>query len=249
MLKVIIVEDEKWAANMLRDSIKMVAPDCQIEGIASNLKDTKELIDKVKPDLAFFDIELPDGHSFDFLATLQKINFAIIFTTAHSKYAVTAFQYSAIDFIVKPITPDLVDVAIQKAKESISQKQMDKKIENFIENQDRPEEEKKIILECADTIHFAMFKEIVHCQSDNNYTNIYLVNGEKIFVSKTLKEFEQLLPSSMFYRVHQSHIVNFSFIKQIKKRTFRIILNNGDSVKLATRKKDALLKIMKDRML
>lgn len=247
MLKIIILEDEKKSACMLQDCIKMVAPDCSIEGIATNLKEGYDLILRTNPDLAFFDVELPDGHSFDLLAELPEINFDIIFTTAHSKYAVSAFKYSAIDFIIKPITPDAISDAIEKAKKSIYFKQMSAKINNLVENRKRPDEEKKIILQCADTIHFATINEIVRCQSDNNYTHIILSNSENILVSKPLKEYEQLLPQSLFFRTHQSHIVNLSYISQIKKRTFQIVLKNGDIIQLATRKKDKLIEAMKSR--
>lgn len=247
MLKVIIIEDENKASQMLQDCIKLVAPDCSVEGIATNLKDGKKLIETIKPDLAFLDVELPDGHSFDLLAELQKIDFGIIFTTAHGKYAVNAFKYSAIDFVIKPITPDAIKNAIEKANESLYVKQMSEKINNLVANRNRDEKEKKILLQCADTIYFATISEIVHCQSDNNYTNVFLNNGDKILISKTIKEFEQLLPNTQFFRTHQSHIVNLSYINQIKKRTYQIILKNGDTIQLATRKKEELLNVMKNR--
>lgn len=248
MLKVIILEDENKASQMLQDCIKMVAPDCSIEGIAKNLKEGEQIIKDVKPDLAFFDVELPDGHSFDLLARLPEIDFAIIFTTAHGKYAVNAFKYSAIDFIVKPITPNAIKDAIGKAKESFYIKQMREKINNLIENRNRKEEEKKIFLQCADSIYFVAINEVVRCQSDNNYTNVFLDNGDKILITKTIKEFELMLPQSLFFRSHQSHIVNVSYINQIKKKTYQIILKNGDAIQLATRKKEELLKIMKSRL-
>lgn len=245
MLKVIILEDENKAACMLQDCIKAVAPDCEIVGVASTLKEGKELILNTDIDLAFFDIELPDGHSFDLLAELPEINFDIIFTTAYSKYAVNAFQYSAIDFVVKPITPESISNAIEKAKKSFYFKQMSEKISNLVENRNRSDEEKRIILQCADSIYYATIKDIVRCQSDNNYTHIVLNNGENILVSKPLIEYEQMLPPFLFFRSHQSHIVNLSYISQIKKRTYQIVLKNGDIIQLATRKKDQLIEAMK----
>lgn len=247
MLKIIILEDENKAACMLQDCIKLVAPDCKIEGIASNLSECKTLIRDVKPDLAFFDVELPDGHSFDLLTELSEINFSIIFTTAHSKYAVSAFRFSAIDYVIKPITPDAISEAISKAKEAIYFKQMRDKIDNLLLNTKLNDDEKKIVLHCSDTIHFISLKEIIRCNADNNYTFVYLTNGTHILASKTIKDFEQMLPESMFFRCHQSHIVNISFISQVKKKTFEVILANGDKVQLATRKKEALLAVMKTK--
>ncbi len=247
MLKTIIIEDEANEARMLQDCIQLVASECDVLGVATTLTEAKFLINKTNPDLAFFDVELPDGKSIDMLADMKEINFGIIFTTAHSRYAINAFQLSAIDFVIKPITPKLITYAIEKAKKAIYFKEMQEKINNLIYNNTHPDDEKKIVLQCADSIYYVNVKDIVHCKADNNYTLFVLNNGSSIMVSKTIKEFEHLLPASIFFRTHQSHIVNLNYISQIKKKSLEIHLKNNDIVHLATRKKDQLMDILKSR--
>ncbi len=246
MLNIAIIEDEKKIADSLSSIIKNSAPDCNIVAYADSIESGLRLFATYKVDFAFFDVELKDGLSFKILEQLPSIDFRIVFVTAHSHYAINAFEYSALDYIVKPIHVDCVLRAITRAKKACQDKQATSNISFLLDNLNQSKENQKIILQTAETNHYVQLKEIVRCESENNYCNIILNSGEKILVSKPLKEYEKLLPCKCFFRVHQSHLINLNYIKQIKKRLYKIILSNGDKVPLASRRKEELTEKMKE---
>jgi two-component system LytT family response regulator len=176
------------------------------------------------------------------LEKLPKRNFKLIFVTSFDHYAIKAFKFSAVDYILKPVDPDQLIAAVEKVKAMAPAETVESKIDVLISNITSLE---KIALPASDGIRFIKISEIIRCESDNNYTLFYLTTKEKILVSKTLKDFELLLSGSKFYRVHKSHLVNLKFIaKYIPGEGGYLILEDGSHVDVSRRKKEGLLKIL-----
>ena len=245
MLRIIIIEDEKVLAETLMNVLAEVAPQCRVMGIAPSIVEARRLIETVKPDIAFLDVELKDGLSFDLLEKLPEINFEIIFVTAYSKYAFNAFKYSAIDFVVKPIDADDISRAVNRAVEALSDKDIGERVKLLLQNKDENQSNQRIILKTSESVHYVPIKDIIRCESDINYTTFHLTGGKNVVVSKTMGEFERILPD-YFFRVHRSHLVNLNFIHQVKKRSGIVILSNDEKIPVSSRKKDALLEVLKD---
>jgi two-component system, LytTR family, response regulator len=245
MYKVIIIEDDFELAQTLAKIISIEAPLFELVGIAGSILEGEKLIADVNPDVAFFDVELKDGLSFELLEKIQKIDFEIIFVTAYSQYAINAFHYSAIDFVLKPVDPDDIRRASERAVESISKKNIDERIKNMLFNRNQEPVEHRIILQTAGSVHFVRVKDIIRCESDVNYTTFYLSDGKSIMVSKTMGEFERLLPP-FFFRAHRSHLINLNYVVEVKKRSGIAILSNKEKIEISFRKKDAFLQALKD---
>jgi two-component system, LytTR family, response regulator len=245
MYKVIIIEDDIELAQTLAKVISNEAPFFELKGMAASIAEGEKLIAEVNPEVAFLDVELKDGLSFELLEKLPSINFEIIFVTAFSHYAINAFHYSAIDFVLKPIDPDDIRRASERAVESLSKKNIDERIQNLLFNRNKEPADHRIILQTAGSAHFVRVKDIIRCESDVNYTTFYLCDGKSIMVSKTMGEFERLLPSC-FFRAHRSHLINLNYVVEVKKRSGIAILSNKEKIEISFRKKDAFLKALKD---
>jgi len=245
MYKVIIIEDDIELAQTLAKVLSIEAPFFELKGIAPSIAEGEKLINEVKPDVAFFDVELKDGLSFELLEKLPKIDFEIIFVTAFSHYAINAFQYSAIDFVVKPIDPDDIRRASERAVESLSKKNIAERIQNLLFNRTKESTEQRLMLQTAGSVHFVKISDIIRCESDINYTTFFLSTGKSIMVSKTMGEFERLLPA-FFFRAHRSHLINLNYVVEVKKRSGIAILSNNEKIEVSFRKKEAFLNALKD---
>jgi two-component system LytT family response regulator len=245
MYKSIIIEDDIELAQTLAKIISVEAPSFELMGIAGSIAEGEKLIAEVKPDVAFFDVELKDGLSFELLEKLPKIDFEIVFVTAYSHYAINAFQYSAIDFVVKPIDPDDIRRASERALESLSKKNIDERIKNLLFNRSNENSEQRIVLQTAGSVHVVKVKDIIRCESDINYTTFYLSDGKSIVVSKTMGEFERILPP-YFFRAHRSNLINLNYVVEVKKRSGIAILSNNEKIEISSRKKDAFFQALKN---
>jgi two-component system LytT family response regulator len=188
------------------------------------------------------DVELNEGTGFDLLNQLNEITFQLIFITAHDKYALNAFRFSAIDFLVKPIDPEALQVAIERAKSGLEKNEIIKQLE-VIKETPTNNKEKKIVLKDSEAIYFVRIADILFCQADGPYTTFHIENSAKIIVSKNLKEYEDLLEPFGFERTHHSYLVNLSkVIRFDKKEGGTLVLEGNHSVFLSVRKKDQVLK-------
>ena len=181
---------------------------------------------------------MPDGSGFDLLDIVTDQNFKLIFTTASDQYAVKAFRFSAVDYLLKPIDPDELMAAVKRVS---SQNSPTDRIGLLKENLDQP---KRLALNTLEKIHIVEISEVLRCESSVNYTTFYFVDGTKLLVTKTLKEFDNLLTDHGFLRVHQSHLINTKFIKEFSKSSGDIILKNGTKVPVSTRKKQVLMEMI-----
>jgi two-component system, LytTR family, response regulator len=245
-MRVLIIDDEKNARDAIRHVIELYCPEIKIVGEADGVNNAKELIENKKPELVFMDIELSDGSAFDVLKKLSTIDFKIIFVSGHEGYAIKAFKFSALDYILKPVHPEELVTAVEKAKQSLEKENVQLKFDAFLSNMENISKEiKRIVLKTSDSIHVINVKEIVRCEADSNYTSFMLTNGKKILVSNTLKEYDEMFSAYNFFRAHQSHLVNIDFISSYeKKEGGYLIMKDKSTVPVSIRKKDALLKLL-----
>ncbi len=245
MIKTIIIEDVGNTREAINAILERNCPDIKVVGEAADVTSGIGLIHEAKPDLVLLDIQLKDGTAFDLLGGLATINFSIIFITAFESYAIRAFKFSALDYIVKPIrSADLVN-AIHKFTEIRHQEDLAIKIATYLSNLDHPPAGKKIVLKSVERIMVLDIKEIVRCESQANYTMFHLADGQQLLESKTLKEFEDLLEDFNFLRVHHSHMINLAHFRSFEKLGGGyIVMNDESTVPVSKRKKDKLLRIL-----
>lgn len=249
MIRCVIVDDESKAREILTEMVKLYCPDILLVGQAQDVTSAFQLINKVQPDLVLLDIKMPDGSGFDLLNKFDTINFKVIFITAHEEYAIKAFRFSALDYLLKPIDPSDLTNAIEKISAPVTGANMNEQFETFKDNYYNNENnsEKRIILKTSQNIYIVSLKDVIRCQSEKNYTYFYFTNRERIIVSKTLKDFEDILTDFNFMRVHRSHLINLKYIDRFEKNEGGIvIMTDGSKVEVSHRKKDALLNYIYD---
>lgn len=247
MIKAIVIDDVK----IVRDAIVGLLTECASELItviaeADSVKSGLIQINKHQPDVIFLDIEMKDGTGFDLLQQISIEKYKIVFITAYDHYAIKAFKYSAIDYLLKPIDPDELKTAVYKLKNAIEKEIIETKFNTlFLNLKSLNQSPEKIILKTTDSIYSINIKDIIRCESDNNYTRFYLVDGKKILTSVTLKEYEELFGGQKFFRIHQSHLINLLYFDYLKKQDGGLVVMKDKScLPLASRKKDAFLKII-----
>jgi len=189
---------------------------------------------------------MPDGTGFDLLNGLSTHNFKVIFITAHQEHALKAIKFSALDYILKPYTSEELINATNSALNEIETENNQLKIETFLTNfQEENNKPKKLVLNTSDNIYIVDIDNIIRCEADNNYTSFYTSDNKKIVMSKTLKEYESLLPQSHFIRIHRSHLININFLDRFeKKNSGKVIMKDKSTVPVSTRKKEQLLKML-----
>lgn len=246
-MKALIIEDEQKSREMLSEILKKKYPQIAILGLAKNVTEAVELINKTKPNLLFLDISMPDGTGFDVLEKTQDKKYDIIFTTATDKHALKAIKYSACDYLLKPIDLDDLEAAIKRLehKRSISMPSMDN-LQFLIQNLKRSDDNyNKITLPTGNAFEVVYIKDIIRCEADGSYTNFFLVGGKKLMVSASLKHYEDLLPERDFIRIHHHHLVNMNHvIRYLKEDGGYAIMTDNSKLEISRRKKDAFL----DRM-
>ena len=245
-LKTIIVEDEARGRNALKAMLNPIL-DVKFMGEAANVDEAIKLIDLSEPDLVLLDIEMPFKNGFDLLAAIPNRKFDVIFTTAYDSYAIKAFKFSAIDYLLKPIDPEDLKSAIEKtiAKRQNNIHQPQLQINNLLENLKSINKQNfKLSLPTFEGSLFIPIDDIIRCESDANYTRFHIKNEPKpVMVSKTLKEYDELLTDYGFCRVHHSHLINLKFIKKyIKGEGGIVVMLDGAEVEVSRRKKEVFQK-------
>lgn len=240
----VIVEDMKDAMALLKSDIERCHPNIEIINTARSVVDAAKVLRKVQPDILFLDIMLGDGTGFDVLEILPDLKSKIIFVTASDEFAIKAFKFAAIDYVLKPYTDNELSDAIDRAKQHIQPNKERLAIlkDTLITPEKTPN---KISLHTLDKISIVNLEDIIRCESDSNNTLFYLKNGKKIFVTKTLKYFADLLQPIGFLRIHQSHLVNLNYISAfIKADGGYLMLKNGENVPVSVRKKAEVIEIL-----
>ncbi len=244
MINAIIIDDEPHMRQTIRKMLNSLCPDVKIMCEAGSVAEGVAAVRNFHPDLIFLDIKMDDGTGFDLLKLLKPIDFKVIFITAWENFAIKAFKFSALDYLLKPVDPDDLAQAVQKARQTI-QSDFNTQIENLTEHlHDQDKSTRKIIIRTAENIYLIKVKDIVYCESDGNYTTVNLLDGAKILVSATLKEYEDLLMEYGFFRVHKSWLINLRYISRFEKAEGgMIVLENGNKIPVASRKRELLLEM------
>ena len=241
-MKVAIIDDEPKARAILRVLVGQYRPDHAIVGEAEDVESGLELIRQEKPDVVLLDIRMPDGTGFDLIEKLGANSPYIIFVTAYDQYALQAFRLSAVDYILKPVIPSDLVKALDKAGEAAEEGTLDLRLKAALENFKGRNSPGKLVLKTAEAVIVVRIDEIVRCQSDANYTTFFLDSGRSLVVSRTLKEYEQMLSPAGFLRIHQSHLVNLQFFREFRKREDHILLTDGSKAPVASRRREVLMR-------
>ncbi|MGI9543730.1 MAG: LytR/AlgR family response regulator transcription factor [Cyclobacteriaceae bacterium] len=243
LLSAVIVDDEKHCLETLSWQLQRFCPEVNLLATCSGAQEALEILQKQSVDLVFLDIEMPHMNGFEMLQQLSSIKFDVIFTTAYDMFAVKAFQFSAVDYLLKPIDKDQLQQAVQKVLlkgQAISAEQLNVLFQSLYQQAPNMQ---KIALPTMEGLEFIQSNQIVHCQSESNYTHIFLQNGSKLLISKTLKETEEMLTGHNFMRVHHSHLINLNHIKKyVKGDGGYVIMSNDDSINVSRSRKEDLLK-------
>jgi two-component system LytT family response regulator len=244
VLRTLIIDDEAHVRESLTDMLKLHCSNAKVIGQAEGVKSGIKAIQTHHPDLILLDIKMKDGTGFDLLEKIDNIDFKIIFITAFDQYAIKAFKFSALDYLLKPVESVDLKEAIDKA-DKISQKEVNTQLNTLANNlQTDDQSKKKIILKTFDNVYLVKVKDIIYLESDGRYTTIFLESGEQVIVSSTLKHYDELLRDFGFYRVHKSYLINLEHIHRFGKAEGGYVILEGDArVPVASRKREELLEL------
>jgi len=237
MIRTVIINSDIDSNPLLLEIIQEYATSIDIVGIARNIEEGIQYIEEHKPDLIFLDLEMDGSSSFDMLDSFKNPSFKIIFTTEDEKYALKAFKYGAIDYILKPFAPQDILSSIDRVKRT----QFDEAIYNrldYLIKQNHIGQNHKITIPTSEGINVLSISDIVRIEADRSYCFIYLTDGDRILVSKPLKEIESQLPNDIFFRIHSAYLINLDYVKKYSKEDGgNVILNDGSHAPIARRRK------------
>lgn len=241
-MRILLVDDELPCRTLLRSYLRAFYPEAQIIGEAGSVAEAAEVLARTRPDLLLLDVHLPDGTGFDLLDRFPQPDFRVIFTTGHDEFALKAFRYSAVDYLLKPIDPDLFIEAVRKINIPAPAMHWIEQIAQIHHNTSKATFD-RITLKTGDGLLFVHISDILYLEANGNFTFAYLESGEKHLVSTTMKEFEEMLPEPAFFRIHQSHLVNTARVKKfLKEDGGYVLMQNGAKLPIARRRKDDFLR-------
>ncbi len=243
MIKAIIIDDEQDCRDALINILERYCSGISVAGQAANVRDGLSIIKTQEPDVVFLDIQMPDGTGFDLLEKLEKVEFQVIFVTAYDHYALTAFKFSALDYILKPVDPQQLIRAVEKIRLApAGLDELKQKLNILLRNKNGFE---RITLPTLEGLSFVDVKDIIRCEAEGNYTWFYIDTGKKILITRTLKDYEDLLTPFGFFRVHHSHLVSIKYVdRYVKGGGGLVIMADGAKVDVSRRRKDEFLKQM-----
>jgi two-component system LytT family response regulator len=245
-VKAIIIDDEKNAIEVLKYQIEKYCPNIQLVAIACGGKEGIAAIKEFNPELVFLDVEMPSINGFDVLEETAPYNYKVIFTTAYDKFAIKAFKYSAVGYLLKPIDIEELISTVSKVLEE-GFYNLDNKVSQLLHHLDRSKQEKSIFaLPSKHGFDMVEVESIIRCESDNNYTIVHLSDGRKSVLSKTLKEVEENIDNKTFFRIHASHLVNIKYIDKIFKTDGGYItMKDGYTINISRSKRDDFFEFIK----
>jgi|JI10StandDraft_1071094.scaffolds.fasta_scaffold401171_1 two-component system LytT family response regulator len=248
-MKALLIDNEPQLRQGLKLLLESFCPEVKMiaesDGVISGL----EAIKNFKPDLVFLDVEMDDGTGFDLMKQVIDPHFQLIFVTAHNKYAIDAFHFCAIDYLLKPVDPEALQISVEKAITQIQNKDLKKQIDFLLHQvNNKPEQDKRIVLKDISNVYFVKVNEILYCEAEGTYTKFYLVGHDPILVSKNLKEYESMLEPLGFVRTHNSFLANPNKIHMFDKTEGgALILEGGHSIPVSQRKRDSVLAALEGR--
>jgi two-component system, LytTR family, response regulator len=249
MIKAIIIDDEKNALDVLSMQLVNYCKEVEVIKLCHGGEEGMKAIKSLTPDLVFLDIEMPKINGFDVLEGTKELNYKVIFTTAYDQFAIKAFRYSAIDYLLKPIDIEELKSAVSKvskmSKEQSSslESKLDQLYKHMGINQPRAN---KTALPIGDAYEMVSFSDIIRCESDSNYTTIFLADNRKVTLSKTLKDVEDGFSQNTFFRIHNSHLINTQFVTKFYKTDGGyVIMKDGKQISISRARKDDFFEFMK----
>lgn len=240
-MKVALIDDEEDARKTLRHFLSSLQPGFEIQeanGVVAGL----ELIQSFQPELVFLDVMMSDGTGFDLLKQLPTISFKLVIVSGHQEFALQAFRFSAIDYLVKPVDPEELQSTLSRIQPATPQSWQ--QIIQVLKQGMQPIKitDRKIVLKDLNSVFVVAVSSIIRCEASDNYTTFHLTNQSPILVSRPLKEYEELLTPFNFLRVHQSHLINLNQLQQFNKREGgSVIMKDGSEVPVSSRKREALM--------
>jgi two-component system LytT family response regulator len=244
MIRTVIVDDEIDSIRVLQRLLETACPNVDLVGKADGVETGLLMIQTSRPDLVFLDIEMTKGNAFDLLNQLQPLNFRVIFVTAFDNYALRAFKYSAVDYLLKPVDMDDLRNAVERVSSELLEKSMVEKMQALLENVSTLQlSRQKMAIPTINGLIFVTIEDIIRLEAKGSYTIIYLGNKEQVMATRNIKEYEDLLPETIFCRVHNSHIINLQNIQKYNKgRGGYITMEDGSSIEVATRRREEFLR-------
>jgi two-component system, LytTR family, response regulator len=248
-MKLLIIDNEANQRTTARAMLSAFCPEADIVEEADGVQTGLLAINRFKPDIVMLDVEMDDGTGFDLMRQITDPAFQLVFVTAHNKYAIDAFKFSAIDYLLKPVDPEALQLCIKKAADRLQARDLGRQIEFLMKQvSGRPDADKRIVLKDVDNVYFVKVTDILFCEAEGTYTKFYFSNGNPILVSKNLKEYETILEPLGFLRTHHSYLANPAKITMYDKTDGgMLILEGGHSVPVSQRKKDTVLSILEGR--
>jgi two-component system, LytTR family, response regulator len=243
MIQTVLVDDEKDNVRILQRLLEAYCPDVHVVGTAEGVDTAEQLIRDTNPDLVLLDIELIQGNAFDLLERLTPLKFQVIFVTAFDAYAIKAFKYSAVDYLLKPVDVDELRNAINKVAQRMGAKMDVSAIKVLLENVGALHlAQQKMAVPTLTGLSFVTVSDIIRFEAMGHYTSIHLSSGEPLMATRNIKEYEDILPAAIFCRVHNSHIINLQKITKYQKgRGGYVIMEDGSSIEVATRRRQEFL--------
>jgi len=246
MIKAVIIDDEKNALEVLEMQLNQFCKEVSVVAICNSGKEGVKAIKELQPDLVFLDIEMPHINGFDVLNQTKNLNYKVIFTTAYDQFAIKAFKFSAIDYLLKPI--DIVDLqnAVEKAQKESLNHNLEDKIKLLVEQYYPQKNRQKVALPVGNMLEFFDVDEIIRVESDSNYSHIFLANQKKITLSKTLKDVEDNIKGEPFFRVHQSHLINTNHVeKAVKGENAYVMMKDGTTITVSRNRKEEFFELFR----
>ncbi|TNE81485.1 MAG: response regulator transcription factor [Bacteroidetes bacterium] len=245
----ILIDDEDRAINSLSVLLEQYCPDISVVATCNSVPEGILAINRLRPQLVFLDIEMPEYNGFELLNFFRDVDFEIIFVTAYNDYALRAFEVSAIDYLLKPVDIDKLKHAVDKAKQRLSSSDMQQRLD-VLNEAVQTKRFAKIALPMADGLQFIETAKIIYLEADGAYTHVWLPNDNRILVSKKLKFFEEVLQDNpRFFRSHRSFIVNIDYITKYSKTENLISLDNGKTILISRERKGDFEQQLKDNKL
>jgi two-component system LytT family response regulator len=244
IIKTILVDDDKTSIVTLKALIGGHFPKINIVGIAETVAQAVTLIDEEKPDLVFLDIHLPDGEGFDVFDKVEYQEFKVIFITAHDKYALRAFEFSALHYLVKPVTFEGLKIACDRFRENPGE-EIDNKLRIFRDSLQNKNE--KIIIPSTEGLNVVKIADILRLEADDVYTFFYMIDGQRYIASKPLNNYEKILEDLPFCRIHAKHLINLMYVRRyVKGKGGSVIMEDNKEVEVSVRKKAEFLEKLKN---
>ena len=246
MKRAVIIDDENRTRDLIAKMINSFGLEINAISSGESVSSGLAAIEEHNPDVVFLDIQMPDGTGFDLLKAIPNKNFEVVFITAHEEFAIKAIKFSALDYILKPIDPEELKQTVVRVLQTIENKKDEKQFEALQYNL-QSSQKRKLVLKTQESIHIVELDTIIRCEADKNYTSFFLTGGKKIIVSRTLKEYENLLNGYNFLRVQQSHLINLDFVARYDKGNGGSVIMKDDSeVPLSPAKRELFFKILEN---